>query len=206
MERFSFARIRVLYSDIDSLPKVNSSLCAPFRVHRGLWQGCTLSGMLYALSLEPLLTVKLRLAVRGLLLPGFTKCVVLSAYADDLVVFIRDQQDVAALTHIASRFSAVSATRIKWGKSEALAVGGWPGGLPVLPGRLTWKTNGLKYLGIYLGSDNTMTSNWEGMIEKVKGKLTKWRWIHSHMSYRGRVLVLNILVASLLWHRHRPGF
>lgn len=43
-------------------------------------------------------------------------------------------------------------------------MGGWPGGLPVLPGRLTWNTNRLEYLGIYLGSDNTMTRNWEGMM------------------------------------------
>lgn len=111
MERFSFARIQVLDSDIDNLPKVNGSLCAPFRVHRGVWQGSTLLGMLYALSLESLHR-KLRLAGCGLFLPGSTKCVVLSAYADDLVVFIRDQPDVAALTDIASHFSAVSATRI----------------------------------------------------------------------------------------------
>lgn len=38
------------------------------------------------------------------------------------------------------------------------------------------------------------------MTEKIKGKIGKRRWVHSHMSYIGRVLVLDNLVATLLWH------
>lgn len=74
--------IRVLYSDIESVLKINGSLCAPFKVCRGVKQGCALSGMLYALSLEPLLC-KLRSAMGGLTLPGCTDRLFLSAYADD---------------------------------------------------------------------------------------------------------------------------
>ncbi|KAI3373013.1 hypothetical protein L3Q82_023447 [Scortum barcoo] len=49
MESFGFsagfiAKIKVLYSDIESVLKINGSLCAPFRVHRGVRQGCALSG------------------------------------------------------------------------------------------------------------------------------------------------------------------
>jgi hypothetical protein len=39
------------------------------------------------------------------------------------------------------------------------------------------------------------------VLEKVEGKLAKWRWLLPHMSYRGRVLIINNLVASTLWHR-----
>ena len=60
MGKFGFsagfiAKIKVLYSDVESVLKFNGSLSAPFRVCRGVRQGCALSGMLYALSLEPLL-------------------------------------------------------------------------------------------------------------------------------------------------------
>ncbi len=141
MERFGFsagliAKIKVLYSDIESVLKFNGGLCAPFRVHRGVRQGCTLSGMLYALSLEPLLQ-KIRSSVQGLILPGFNSSVVLSAYADDVVVFIKDQQDICVLTSVIEKFSAVSAARVNWRKSEALAVGEWREGLPVLPQSMT---------------------------------------------------------------------
>ncbi|KAJ3588088.1 hypothetical protein NHX12_011683 [Muraenolepis orangiensis] len=60
MEKFGFsagfiAKIKVLYNNIESVLKFNGGLCAPFRVCRGVRQGCALSGMPYALSLEPLL-------------------------------------------------------------------------------------------------------------------------------------------------------
>ena len=60
----------MLYSEVESVLKFNGSLCAPFRVCRGVRQGCALSGMLYTLSLEPLLN-KLRYNLQGLVLPGF---------------------------------------------------------------------------------------------------------------------------------------
>jgi len=60
---------------------------------------------------------------------------------------------------------------------------------------LSWKKEGFKYLGVYLGDLNTQQKNWEGVIEKIEGKLKKWKWIHSQLSFRGRVLIINNLVA-----------
>uniref|UniRef100_A0A7M4G3I8 Reverse transcriptase domain-containing protein n=1 Tax=Crocodylus porosus TaxID=8502 RepID=A0A7M4G3I8_CROPO len=51
---FFIGALRVLYQDTSSLLKVNGVLCAPFPIHRGIHQGCPLSGMLYALAIEPL--------------------------------------------------------------------------------------------------------------------------------------------------------
>uniref|UniRef100_A0A3B5PV23 Reverse transcriptase domain-containing protein n=1 Tax=Xiphophorus maculatus TaxID=8083 RepID=A0A3B5PV23_XIPMA len=205
MRRFGFgegfiAKIQVMYSDIESVLKINGSLCAPFRVCRGVRQGCALSGMLYALSLEPLL-LKIRSEIHGLVLPGFNNKLILSAYADDVVVFIKDQHDVNILIEIIEKFSVLSAAKVNWGKTVALAVGEWPGGLPVLPQRLQWKRDGFKYLGVFLGGKDTVKRNWEDLEQKIQNKLAKWKWLHKQMSYRGRVLVLNNLVASQLWHK-----
>lgn len=67
MQRFGFstgfiARIQVLDSNIESVPKIKGGLCVPLRVYRGVRQGFAPSGMLSALSPEPLLH-KLRFAV-----------------------------------------------------------------------------------------------------------------------------------------------
>lgn len=43
--------------------------------------------------------------------------------------------------------------------------------------------------------------NWEGSLEKVQGRLEKWRWLLPKLSYRGRTLIINNLVASALWHQ-----
>ncbi len=46
-----------------------------------------------------------------------------------------------------------------------------------------------------------MANNWDGVVEQVLGRLKRWSWIQPHLSYRGRVLVVNNLAASMLWHR-----
>ncbi|KAJ3585522.1 hypothetical protein NHX12_014241 [Muraenolepis orangiensis] len=191
MEKFGFsagfiAKIKVLYNKIESVLKFNGGLCAPFRVCRGVRQGCALSGMLYALSLEPLLS-KIRSKLQGLFLPGLNGNMVLSVYADDVVVFVRDQKDTDILVDIVRDFSSASAARVNWKKSEALAVGEWSGGLPVLPQSMVWKKDGFKYLGVFLGKEIVVLKNWEDVIEKIEGKLSKWKWLLPQMSFKARL-------------------
>lgn len=42
---------------------------------------------------------------------------------------------------------------------------------------------------------------WVGLVEKVCARFSKWKWLLPQLSYRGRVLVCNNLVASTLWHK-----
>jgi len=53
----------------------------------------------------------------------------------------------------------------------------------------------------FLGDTATKANNWEGLAEALKQKLLKWKGLLALLSYRGRVLVINNLVASPLWHR-----
>ena len=76
LERFGLspcliAMIKVFYQDIESVLKINGGLSAPFKVHRGVRQGCSLSGMLYALSIE--LLNKIRANIEGLILEDVLK-------------------------------------------------------------------------------------------------------------------------------------
>ncbi len=66
---------------------------------------------------------------------------------------------------------------------------------------LVWGTSGFKYLGVFLGDDLTVQKNRKGVIEKIKGRLEKWKCLSPKMSYRGRILIVNHLVASSLWHK-----
>ena len=54
-----------------------------------------------------------------------------------------------------------------------------------IPQGLIWKRDGLKYLGIYLGNEKMMQKNWDGVLEKVEGRMAKWRWLRPQMSFRG---------------------
>ncbi|TWW74340.1 Transposon TX1 uncharacterized 149 kDa protein ORF 2 [Takifugu flavidus] len=187
MERFGFspgfiAMICVLYFDIASMLKFNGSLCASFRVRRGVRQGCAVSGILYTLSREPLLS-RIRTNLDGLFLPSFYKKIVLSAYTDDIIIVLRRQSDVDTLFNLTVLFNRLSVARVNWHKSEALAIGRWENGLPVLPQDLAWWRDGLEYLDVFIGDEETEKKNWLDTSEKVERKIEKWKWLLPHMSW-----------------------
>ncbi|KAJ3599285.1 hypothetical protein NHX12_033248 [Muraenolepis orangiensis] len=178
-------------------------LSRPVPVKRGIRQGCPISGLLYSIAIEPLLC-RLRNRLRGLCLPESAQAppVVVSAYADDVSVFIQGQRDIQELQDSLALYRKAASAKVNWEKSEAVLVGQWSvGNRPSLPGNLGWGNRGLKVLGVWLGSEDMVAQNWEGLLGKVQAKLAKWKWLLPQLSYRGRVLVANNLVASSLWHR-----
>jgi len=127
---------------------------------------------------------------------------VLSAYADDITVFVKNTQDVEVLSDTLSVYEKASTAKVNWDKSEALWVGqGTSENLPLLSKDLKWKSEGFKILGIFFGSNEFQKLNWECVEEKVCTRLSRWKWLLPQLSYRGRVLVANNLVASTLWHK-----
>lgn len=147
--------IRAMYCEIESVIEMNGGLCTPFKVQRGVRQGCAMSGLLYVLAIEPLLCM-LRNKLKGLTLPQCKATFQLSAYADDVIVFINDSDDVKKLQQIVNDFKDFSSAIVNWGKSDALLIGKWDGGNPILPGGLLWQRDGFKYLGVFLGNESFM--------------------------------------------------
>lgn len=69
-EAFGFGRsfisyVKLLYTDVYSMLKINGTLTRPFVAGRGIRQGCGLSGILYAIVIEPLL-IDLRRQLSGI--------------------------------------------------------------------------------------------------------------------------------------------
>ena len=102
---------------------------------------------------------------------------------------------------ITESFENMSSSKVNWAKSSALLSRNWHGRLPKLPDGIFWERHGIKYLGVHLGDDSAEKRNWEGVEEKMEGRLGRWRWLLPRMSYRGRAIIINNLVASSLWHR-----
>ncbi len=177
-------------------------LSQPVLMYRGIRQGCPLSGQLFSLAIEPLLC-QLRKNLQGFAIKGFeNRLIKVSAYTDDITVFIKNKRDVEALTESLNVYEKASSARVNWDKSEGFIMGNWQEEPPpVLPGGVKWGKEGLKILGVYLGKERYQQKNWEVMIEKVCGKLSRWMWVLPKLSYRGRALVVNNLVASMIWHK-----
>ncbi|MGL5102459.1 MAG: reverse transcriptase domain-containing protein, partial [Plesiomonas sp.] len=169
-------------------------------VKRGIRQGCPLSGMLYAIAIEPLLR-RLRQGLTGLTF-ATAENVRLSAYADDVTVFIRGQDDIQVLKEQLALYERASSAKVNWSKCEGLLLGEWTcKQKPNLPAGLQWSREGMKCLGVFLGNNDFQKKNWEGLAEKISARLSRWTWVQPQLSYRGRVLVANNLAASMLWHR-----
>lgn len=205
------AHVHLLYTGISSLIKINQRLGCPVPVTGGVRQGCPLSGLLYTLSLEPRLR-RLRNTLSGFKVPGPENAVIkLSAYADDVCAAINDAQDVSALCRAVGVDEKASCAKVNWRKCEALCLGSQGAVSSVLlPGRVTWQGEGVKYLGVYLGKPQVAQKNWTEMGDIFEAKLRAWARLAPQMSFRGRVLVGNNLAASVLWHRAKvlqaPGW
>ncbi|KAI4881111.1 hypothetical protein NFI96_017176, partial [Prochilodus magdalenae] len=205
MRHFGFGEgflswVRLLYTDASCLIKVGGGLSLPVPVRRGIRQGCPLSGQLYAIAVEPLLCL-LRTRLVGMQFAGSS--VRLFAYADDVTVVIHNSEDVDALKASLSIYERASFARLNWGKTKAVWCGPRAGGrpLPPLPGAVEWDRKGFKVLGVWLGTEDVEIKNWEGLVEKVRARLSRWSWLLPQLSYRGRVLIANNLIASALWHK-----
>lgn len=131
-----------------------------------------MSGMMFAISTEPLLH-NFRSSVNGLFLPDVDENVL---NADDVVVIVKTQDDVNVVGDIVQTFGKISSAKVNWNKSWR-----WSAGLPELPGGLRWKRGGFKYLGVFLGGEQTLSKNWKGVEKKTEGRLKKWKWLSSHM-------------------------
>ncbi len=93
--------------------------------------------MLYSLAIEPFLH-KLRRLLPGVTLPGCNSVFKLTAYADDVVIFVKNQDDINILVECINDFSVLSSAKINWGKSEAIAFGVDLVKKAVLPNGLSW--------------------------------------------------------------------
>ncbi len=65
---------------------------------------------------------------------------ILSAYADDITVFVNNTQDDKFLSDALDVYEKASSSKVNWDKSEALWVGqDFSENLPKLPGNLKWR-------------------------------------------------------------------
>ncbi|CAM2096671.1 unnamed protein product [Caretta caretta] len=114
--------LQVLYASVECLVRLNWTLTEPVSFGRGVWQGCPLSGQLYALGIEPFLCL-LRRRLTGLALREPELQLVLSAYADDVLLVIQDPGDLERVEACQAVYSAASSARVNWVKSSGLVVG-----------------------------------------------------------------------------------
>uniref|UniRef100_A0A8C5M2I4 Reverse transcriptase domain-containing protein n=1 Tax=Leptobrachium leishanense TaxID=445787 RepID=A0A8C5M2I4_9ANUR len=200
--------IGALYTSPSARLNVNGALSPPFRINNGTRQGCPLSPLLFALTLEPFLqAIRSHPQLHGMTAAGVEHRV--AAYADDMLFFVRKPAE--SLQHLIKLFQdygSISNLRINMEKSEILPIY-IPDDQQVTLKRLfpfRWCTTGLKYLGITLTAAcrDLYKANYRPLLAALLVDLQNWSF--PHISWFGRVNVvkMNILPRVLYLFQTLP--
>ena len=189
--------IMVLYTDILSAVIVNNFISDPFRVTRGVRQGCSLSPLLYVLILEPFACkVRSDPSICGIKLPGSTDTAKLSMYADDSTAICVDDYSVEKVLYWCKRFGLASGSKLNMMKTKGMFLGKWKSRSDH-PFGISW-VDDIKLLGIRYGHDLTFDDVWHPLFQKVSKTLNLFS--SRRLSLRGKATVINVSCLSKLWY------
>lgn len=192
---------------------VNGHISTPIQQLRGLRQGDPLSPILFNLALEPFL----RSIIGDANFQGFQPWqsatssplppIKLLAYADDVMVFLKDPMDFERLLSHVACYQRASNARFNRQKTQAISLSGathttWnqvlmSNNMPAPHDRLS--PSAITYLGYPLASS---THQLQLFLDQLLHDLSTACKQHSQrtLSIRGRATVANSLVLSRVWH------
>ena len=193
--------VKTMYNAPRASVIVNGFRATHFITGRGVRQGCPLSPLLFALSIEPLAdAIRNDLFLLGVKIPRSARRLKISLFADDATVFILNIHDWLILKSILFRFSKASGLKLNDDKLEGFWLS--PDGIP--PKNLIIATKWLKkgeltrVLGYRLGLGLSPDDQHQHVIEKIRTRLVQYcPRIHSPSA---RVILLKMCIHSLLWY------
>ena len=117
--------VNVVYNNITSHVINNGWLSSPFRLERGVRQGCPLSPLLYCLVVEILgQAIRRDDTIEGIQIPGCNQQQSkVSQYADDTTLILANNYSITRCFHIVNIFEKGSGSRLNTTKTEGLWIG-----------------------------------------------------------------------------------
>lgn len=139
----------------------------PFKILRGVRQGCPLAPLLFVLSHEPLLhTIRNNHQIKGIQIANITLKV--AGYTDDTYGFLHDAVDFSFWAETLKIYEAQSGAKINFPKSAIIPFGNKLSLSP--PGDLLETRLTDRYLGIIIGHN----AKQKDALDKFKTSCSKW--------------------------------
>ena len=218
--------------------KVNGYLGAPISLRNGVRQGDPIAPLAFLLSLQPFLSmlhrsqsvgVSVPLAdgssrhcrLRGIEIPSAdgssTVCYPAAAMADDVAVALYDTHQFPVVKLIMDTHERASGGLNNWLKTFGLRLGPLAGStaLPLGwdPNWVTFSSDPVRYLGIYLGCDERVARKWcaclydeivradsRDLTSRIERRFEEWAALGVGASYTGRNLVVKNSVLAMAWY------
>ena len=143
----------MMYHNPQAVVQVNRRHLRAFAIEHLVRHDCSLSHLLYVLTLEPLLC-RLRdegtnLALRGVPFAGLLTAGVF-AFPDDITVIVSHHLDIKAVKKAVGKYKRIAEAKVNFDKSEGLQLGVWRGS-DTLPGPFWWSDGPVRILRVWFG-------------------------------------------------------
>ena len=191
---------RILYKNISSTVKVNGYLTNTIPVKKGVRQGDSISPLLFIIVAEALaIEIRKDPRIHGFEMPISRAEVKESSYADDKIIYCKDQQSSKNALNKVESFCKASGMKINKEKSEILLIGKNNNRIAEIEG-IPVKQK-VKYLGVWFTKNGRGMNflNYEEELKKIRDTLKFWR--SRYMSIYGKAFVVNAFAFSRIWYR-----
>uniref|UniRef100_A0A8C1LC25 Reverse transcriptase domain-containing protein n=1 Tax=Cyprinus carpio TaxID=7962 RepID=A0A8C1LC25_CYPCA len=185
--------IKVLYFN-PAASVLTGSVCSnPFFIHRGTRQGCPLSPLLFALSLEPLAQAVRRSQTISPIIIRNTQHHI-SLFADDILLFLeKPSHSIPHVLNLFDHFGSLSGFKINWSKSCLLPLNSkfdptsLSASIPLV--------QNFKYLGInvFPSLQEILSKNYNSILSKISSDLENWSRLPTSLQARISVIKMNVL-------------
>ncbi|UYV71245.1 hypothetical protein LAZ67_8002378 [Cordylochernes scorpioides] len=184
----------LLYSGADATVRAGGLHTKPFQLLNGVRQGCAISAAMFSLATSPLLR-----RLEQALGPGNVL-----AYADDIVLLIRSEEQFGVVTSIFENFRRASGIKGNFTKSKGLWCGAWRARNDA-PLGISWSSVELKVLGCNVTPGNQNSAQERHILVLLEAAITRWSPYTRGLSLVGRARAANSLVLSSVVH-HIHGY
>ena len=161
-----------MYTDIKGCILNNGWVSSPFKIFRGIRQGCPCSSLIFVLAVE-IMSTKLsednNLKGIEIKLNNKNHSLKICQLADDTTIFVRSKNDIKLAMNIIETFGSLSGLKLNRNKTDGI----WLGKLKHTRDKfenINWCSHPTKSLGIYFGycSYECQKLNFEKQLKNVK--------------------------------------
>lgn len=214
LEKFGFPpgfirMVKEIYKNAETSVMVNGVKPKPIAVSRGVRQGCPMSCLLYNLAIEPLAIMLRNSKLKGFKINGTEDPVKVTLFADDTIVYMRQDDDFRELNKVLDRFCEASTAKFNLEKTEFLPIGTKEHRQEVIKERRLNKLPGnqieagmtiiedgtsMRTLGAWIGNETNQEPQWNKIMEEQEKRMDLWGKMN--LSLKGKELILKAIVQS----------